>query len=212
MRSAVREWVSRCVATLRRSRRDADLAEEIGAHLTELTNEHVRRGLPLYDARAAARREFGGVDQVKEHYRDQQRVPLIETVLQDIRYAWRSFRKSPGFVCAVVLSLGAGVGANAVVFTVLNAVLLTSLPVRQPNELVVVAPQATAASGDLSAARFSYPAFDAFRRVAPLPQSLAAVSRVARMYRRDRDSHDLQLTRVQLVSGEFFPVLRISAV
>src|SRR3954468_13514474 len=159
MRSAVREWVSRCVATLRRSRRDADLAEEIGAHLTELTNEHVRRGLPLYDARAAARREFGGVDQVKEHYRDQQRVPLIETVLQDIRYAWRSFRKSPGFVCAVVLSLGAGVGANAVVFTVLNAVLLPSLPVPQPNELVVVAPQATAASGDLSAARFSYPAF-----------------------------------------------------
>jgi len=212
MRSTAREWVSRCVATLRRSRRDADLAEEIGAHVAELTNEHLRRGLALHDARAAARREFGGVEQVKESYRDQQGVPLIDTLVQDIRYAWRSFRKSPGFVCAVVLSLGAGVGANAVVFTVLNAVLLTSLPVRHPNELVVVAPQTTAASGDLSAARFSYQAFDLFRRVAPVPQSLAGMSRVARMYRRDGDRHDLQLTRVQLVSGEFFRVLGVSAV
>jgi predicted permease len=180
-------------------------------HLELLAEEHVRGGMSSRDARAAARRDFGGVDQIKEQYRDQRTFPFVEALTQDLRYALRTFRKSPGFVAAIVLSLAVGIGANSVVFTALNALMLMSLPVGNASELFHLTSQSTNAAAAVAPARFSYEAFTEFRRAAPVPQTLAAMGRVARMYRRVDGRRDPLPTRVQLVSGEYFSVLGVPA-
>ena len=210
MGAAIRGLLSRLLTLFRRKRSDAGLDEEIHAHLDRLAEDHRRRGMSWQNARAAARRDFGGVDQLKEQYRDQRTFPFVDTLTQDLRYALRTLRKSPGFVAAVVLSLAVGIGANSVVFTALNALMLTSLPVRSASELFHLTSQSTNAAA-VAPARFSYQAFDEFRRAAPDPQALAAMSRVARMYRRVEGRRDPLPTGVQLVSGEYFSVLGVAA-
>ncbi|HEX4681193.1 MAG TPA: ABC transporter permease [Gemmatimonadaceae bacterium] len=139
MTKTAREWLSRCVATLRRSRRDADLADEIGAHLAELMNEHVRRGLPLHAARAAARREFGGVDQVKEQYREQRSLPWLDALVQDVAYGVRTLRREPVFAVVALLTLALGVGAATTIFGGVKAVLLDPLPYPHADRIVAIA-------------------------------------------------------------------------
>jgi predicted permease len=211
MKPAIRQFMTRLFPWFRRRWSDADLGDEIHAHLDLLTDAHVRRGMSLSDARAAARRDFGGLDQVKEQYRDQRALPFVDAFAQDLRYALRTFRKSPGFVTAVVLSLATGIGVTSVVFTALNALMLMSLPVRNAGELFHFTPQVTNAAAAAAPTRFSYEAFTELRRAAPDPLTVAAMSRVARMYRREEGRRELVPTTVQLVSGEYFPVLGISA-
>jgi predicted permease len=211
MRSALRQFMSRLFPSFRRRWSDADLGEEIHAHLDLLADEHVRRGMSREAARALARRDFGGVDQIKEQYRDQRALPFFDALAQDLRYAARTFRKSPGFVTAVVLSLAIGIGATSVVFTALNALMLMSLPVENAARLFHLTAQTTNTAAAVAPARFSYEAFTEFRRAAPVPQTVAAMSRVARMYRREEDRREPVPTTVQLVSGEYFPVLGVTA-
>ena len=209
----LRVFASRVLAVLTRRRRDADLNDEIQAHLDLLIQENVRSGMSVDDARAAARREFGGAEQIKEIYRDQRGLPFVETIVQDIRYAMRTFRRSPGFVIAVVLSLSLGIGVNSAIFTVLNALLLRSLPVPNPQELFIAWPRDPAglpAGPARSPLQFSYPVFEQLRRSAPSAGTLAAMSRIARMYRVVDGERETQTTAVQLVSGEFFSMLGIS--
>src|SRR5438034_1393640 len=193
----LRVIVARLVGFLSTRRRDADLNDEIQAHLDLLIEEKKRDGMSPEDARAAARREFGGVDQIKEAYRDQGGLPFVETIVQDIRYAIRTFRRSPGFVIAVVLSLSLGIGVNSAIFTVLNAVMLRSLPVRNAGELFVARPEGPAGTSN----QFSYPVFEQLGGAAPVRGSVAAMSRIARMYRRIDGERETQLTSIQLVSG-----------
>ena len=203
--------MTRLFPWFRRRWSDADLGDEIRAHLDLLTDEHVRRGMSRDAARAAARRDFGGVEQVREQYRDQRALPFFDALAQDLRYAARTFRKSPGFVTAVVLSLAAGIGATSVVFTALNALMLMSLPVRNAAGLFHLTAQTNNAAAAAAPARFSYEAFTDFRRAAPVSQTVAAMSRVARMYRREDGRREPVPTAVQLVSGEYFPVLGVTA-
>src|SRR5258708_36094784 len=86
----------RLVGLFSRRRRDRDLDDEVQAHLELLAEENVRKGLSPHDARAAARREFGGVDQVKETYRDQRGLPFLETLSQHVRYGLRQLRRNGG--------------------------------------------------------------------------------------------------------------------
>jgi predicted permease len=209
-----RVWASRFGALFARSRREAELCDEVRAHLDRLAEDHRQRGLSPRAAEAAARRDFGGVDQMKEAYRDQRGLPVVEAAARDVQYALRGFRKNPGFVGAVVLSLALGIGVTSAVFTVVNALMLTLLPVHNPRELFVATPELVGDSADAPAlpARFSFPAFESLRRAMPASGSLAAMSRVARMYRRAGGEGGFQQVSVQLVSGEFFSVLGVSAV
>jgi len=118
-----------------------ELKEEIQAHLALLAEEHERRGLSREEARLAARRDFGGVEQMKEAYRDQRGFRWIDSCARDVRYGIRLLRKAPAFTAVAVLSLALGIGANTAVFTLLDALLLRTLPVRDSHELVEVTAQ-----------------------------------------------------------------------
>src|SRR5690348_12451918 len=130
--TALRTLISRVVDVMLRRRRDARLDEEVQAHLELLTDEFVSKGLSREQARLAARRAFGGVDQLKERYRDRRGLPSVDTFLQDVRFALRLMRKSKGFSLVAAGSLAVSIGAIALAFSVVYAFVWKPLPIRDP--------------------------------------------------------------------------------
>lgn len=138
MKRVRRVW-RQLVATIIRSSDEDRLTAEIEDHLRSQTEDNVRSGMPEAEARRAALLKFGGVESAKEKYRDQRRLPHVETLLQDLRFALRSCRKSPSFVIVLVLSLAIGIGLNTTIFTWLKAVYLNPLPgVTDARHLVTI--------------------------------------------------------------------------
>ncbi len=123
----------------RRAALDRDLDRELQDHLERRTQALVAAGLTPSQARRQARVESGGAEQVKEAVRDVRGTRWAHDLVQDARYGIRSLRKSPGLVVAALLSMGLGIGANTAIFSLVDALLLRSLPVERPGELVVVA-------------------------------------------------------------------------
>jgi predicted permease len=121
---------------LRPGRAEQELAREMASHMSILEDEFQRRGMTGDEARAAARRAMGGVEQTKEHQRAARSLPLLEDLRRDLAIAARMLTKTPGFTAVVVLTLGAGIGVNTAIFTVVNALLLRPLPYPQSGQLV----------------------------------------------------------------------------
>ncbi len=133
-----RVFASRLLEGVRRGSRDDRLSEEIETHLELLTNEFVAKGLTRADARIAARRAFGGVDQLKSVYRDQRGLPVVEALAQDARFALRLLRRDRGFTITAVFVLGIGIGVNNMFFTIVNAHTIRGLPIARASRVVYI--------------------------------------------------------------------------
>ena len=130
--------MSRVLDAMLRRRRDSRLSEEITTHLDLLTDDYIARGLTPNDARAAARRAFGGVDQLMAVYRDQRGLPVVDALTQDLQFAWRLLRRDRGFSVTAVLVLGLGIGVNNMLFTILNAHTIRGLPIPNADRVAYI--------------------------------------------------------------------------
>jgi hypothetical protein len=115
---------------------ESQLDAELRDHVERQVADYVRAGLSEPDARRRTRLEFGGLDQVKDQCRDVRGTRMLEELVRDVRYALRVLRKSPGFTIAAIASLALGIGANTAIFSLIDAAMLKSLPVREPERLI----------------------------------------------------------------------------
>jgi predicted permease len=137
--SRLRVLAARLLGLVALQRRDADLQDEIDTHLDLLAAEHLRRGLASDAARAAARRDFGGIEQIKEVCRDQHRFRFLDAVARDLRFGLRQLRKNPGFAVVAIGSIAIGIAATAAVFAFLDPLVLNPLPYADADRMVTMA-------------------------------------------------------------------------
>ena len=213
----VREIFSRCTSFLGRRRRDEELDKELESHIELAVEDNIRRGMPRDQARIAALRTFGGLTQVKESYRTRRGLPFLTTLGRDVRYAARRLRSSPGFSLVVIATLALGIGANAAIFTLVEGMLLRSLPVADPASLYRIGDRNTCCyhgnfeypDGDFDL--FSYETYRRFRQAAPEFEQLAAVQAGGGGYSVQYGSAAPRPLRTEFVSGNYFNTLGVGA-
>ncbi|MPY90490.1 MAG: FtsX-like permease family protein [Luteitalea sp.] len=199
-------WLKlRLRALFRRATMEEELDEELSYHLERDIQRHIARGMSPDEARSAVRRGFGNVEALKEESRDARGIRLVEDLLADLRYALRVLHRSPGFAAVAVLTIALGMGANTAIFTIVDAILLKTIPVHEPGQLFFL--DVVGSDGNQGA-----PPYPAFERLRDHSQSFSGMAAFA--------SRELALTidgRAERASGQvasasYFDVLGVEAV
>jgi predicted permease len=198
-------WRLRLRALLRGGAVDRDLNDELRDHLQYLTDEYLAQGLTPRAARERALREFGGVTHLQEACRDARGVSWLTNAVQDVKYGARLLRRTPGFTIAAVLTLALGVGANTAIFSLVSAVLLRTLPVERPEELVFI--QTAGSEG-----RGGTPPYPYFERVRAETTAFAGIAGVAGDDLRFEVDDTLEQAYGEIVSGNYFDMLGVKPV
>ncbi len=161
---ALRALCLRLAEFFQKTRRDREFADELESHVQMHIADNLRAGMTPTEARRNALIKLGGIEQAKEKYRDRRSIRTLESLGQDARFSLRMLRKHPGFTAIVVLTLALGIGANTAVFSLIDAVMIKMLPVRQPRELVqVVHPDAEPSGFELLSQFLSNTSWEALR-------------------------------------------------
>ncbi|MGO8697061.1 MAG: ADOP family duplicated permease [Limisphaerales bacterium] len=197
----LRGWFLRFAGLFNKAGKDREFQEELESHIQMHIEDNLRSGMTPEEARRQAMIQLGGIESTREAYREQRGLPLLDSLVQDLRYAWHSLLASPVFASASILSLALGIGANTAIFSILNAVMLRSLPVKEPHHLV----QFTMDGNDL----FTNPLWEKIRdRQNACGETLAYSPRDFDL----AEEGERKPARGMWVSGDFFTVLGVQPV
>jgi predicted permease len=200
MRLLRRAW-SRLAGTFSGASRESELAEELEAHLQMQAAEFIEAGMTPEAARRAAALKFGAMEEVKESYREQREIPLIGTLVRDVRFAARSLYATPGFTLVAVATLAFGIGLTTAFFSLVDQLLLWSVPAREAHRLVKI-------EGGYSR---TYPFFTAYRDLNRFFDGVLASSDNLGVSLRPAGSRGVEIGKAEYVSGSYFQVLGIGA-
>lgn len=191
----MRRFLAKLNAVLHRRRAEEEMSREMAAHLALIEEDLRGSGMGEAEARLAARHVYGGIEQSKELHRDERSFVWLEQFFQDLRHAFRSLRKAPAFVAVAVVSLALGIGVNTAIFTLVDAILLKTLPVPDPSR--IVEPQALV--GGFDTTTFSFPVYRALRRQAGIFEDVIGFSASPGLLDQDGARIDYEL-----VTGSYF--------
>jgi putative ABC transport system permease protein len=204
-------WLSRLTNVFRSSSVDRALDEEIQFHIESRTDDLVASGMTRHEARAIASRQFGNQLRVREYSRDVKLLPWLESLLRDAWFAVRILRKNIVVTGAVVASLSLAIGACLAAFSLVDALILRPLPVRDPHRLIYLTFPTYSADSPIGQA-FSYPLFSRLRDAAGNDVELFANSQENRRRVTFRDAEQEEEVRVRFVTGNAFSVLGVQPI
>jgi predicted permease len=201
---------------LQRPKRESELHDELQFHLEEEVEQHREDGLAEQEARWTARRELGNPTLVEENTRAVWGWITLEQFVQDVRYALRSIRRSPGVAVVAMLSLALGIGVNTAIFSLMDALMLKSLPVKNPEQLILIGDGVSSGSTDDEPSGkwslFSYPVYQQLHARNRVFSDMLAFLSTSDRSLAGIDGGEPELILPKLVSGNYFSVLGIRPV
>ena len=196
----LRRLFAKIVNVFHRQRSEQDLVREVASHLAMLEDEFLRQGMTLDEARLAARRAYGGVEQAKELHRDERSFVWLEQLFQDLRHAFRSLRKSPVFLAVAMLSLAFGIGVNTSIFTLVNGILLKNVALPDPHRIVQVVKRLEKYDYE----QFSFPVYREIRRQNAVFEDVIGFGEEPAVLDLGNEQHRIEVELVTATYFEFF--------
>ena len=193
-------------ALFRRNSMEAELDTELRAHIEQQTEKYIKSGMSPEEAARRARIELGGIEQIKEDVRDSWGLRIVSELVQDLRYGLRQLHRNPGFTAVAVFTLALGIGATMAVFSVMYALALKPLPVRQPDQLVEVGRAVQVGDGNSHA----YAEWKLFRDSQQIFSDVFAINDID-VHFNIKATHQQQEVSGRYVSGGYFQTLGVPA-